>query len=560
MLISAPDFQLDDQIRILALQGDWGLRKTVAPDGGRLVIDDPARAHASCEIFLNRAISSETHVALIPELAIPVGTVPAIVSTLQRLSGSMLFLGGVEGMTREMYESITREFNGNCQPLTDESLGNYINALLIVIRTPSTLIVEMRAKRVPSRWESQAGPPMAIGTGPFTIIQLGAAPLTILPLICSEFVWPEKLWKLLAEEIPIHVQNIDLIPVLQHSNDSDGTHMSPLLHTGYAQGRPTKATRYIFANQALSDTCDGTCYVVVPPTSQQNPAFNHARNEFWRFPGTATHKGFRIPDLTGCIWSARISLPDGGTSALGTSICDGRVTEVLTPASAELRGLVLGLMRSEAVHYRTRLLDHQQSVVRDSVVNSLDRLTPVYVLGALATDAANAVFYELRCGPGVGWDDVSSIIGELVEGAGLLTSGGDLVKLVPADGTNCNMAGRPILFLHSPDVDESLANRFSPSSQFDGAPVPAGVVLLGVLQGPTRMDAKRIGDVLRADRVTSNSESLSGVPEKEDNSSVTARIEDVEFRLLQQLRKNLDLQSLLEARGRLQELLPKVYA
>jgi hypothetical protein len=217
-------------------------------------------------------------------------------------------------------------------------------------------------------------------------------------------------------------------------------------------------------------------------------------------------------------------------------------------------------MRSEAAHYLARLVATTQSLVRDEIKASLDRTKPSYILRDLATGSAKTVFYELRCGPEFGWDQVVPIVAELIEGAGLLTSGGDLVQVTPEGGTNCKMAGRPLLFLHSPDIDEALAKRFSPEVQFDGAPVPAGVLLLGVLQGPSRLDAKRIGDVLRADRVTSNSENLSDFPEKEHNSSVTARVEDVEFRSLQQLRKNVDLESLIEARGRLQELLPKVYA
>jgi hypothetical protein len=557
---SAPDFQVNDPIHIYALQGDWGLHVAASADGGRLVVDDPQRAHSACVAFLNRAITSGADIALIPELAIPVSAVSPILSILQQHAGSMLFLGGIEGLTRQLYESIATAFHGECQPLTEEAAGNYINALLIVIRTPTVFKVELRAKRVPSRWESHDGPPMVTGHGPFTFIQLGTPPLTILPLICSEFVWPQKLWHLVSEEIPSGLQSIDLIPVLQHSDESNAYHMIPMLHTAYTQGSPTQYTRYIFANQALSKTSDGTCYVVVPPTSQQTPAFNHARNELWRFPAATTSKGFRIPDLTGCIWSARIRLPSAGTSALGTTTCEGRVIEVLTPAAAELRGLVLGLMRSEACHYSTRLFTRPQSMVRDTVMSSLDRLAAGYVLENLLTDAANAVFYELRCGPSVGWDNVAPIIAELMEGAGLLSSGGDVVRLTASDGTNCNFAGKPILFLHSPDVDEALANRFSPSNQFNGTPIPVGVLLLSVSQGPTTFDAKRVGDVLRADRITSHSESLSDAPKKDDNSSVSARIEDVEFRTMPQLKKNLDLLTIAAARTRLQELLPKVYA
>ncbi len=546
MLIAAPDFQIGDEVRILALQGDLGLEKVAAPDGGRLVVDNPGRAHEVCKLFLDRMSTSDAHIALIPELAIPIGTIPEIIATMQGLSSSMLFLGGIEGLTRTMYESMENEFGANCQTLSADATDNYINALLIIIRTPSSFVVAVRAKRVPSRWESLHGPPMATGSGPFVIIQLGSKPLTVLPLICSEFVWPQRLWELFSEEIPQEIQNVDLIPVLQHNSDVSATHTGQELHRSYTGGNPTNNTRYIFANQALSHFCDGACYVIVPPTSQHNPAFDHACYELWQLPGTPTYKGFRIPDLTGCIWSAQIMTAHAGASALGTRICAGRVREVLVPSAAELTGLVLGLMRSEAARYVASLVDRPKSSVREEILASLDRTKPGYILGALATGSAKMVFYELRCGSGIGWNKVESVVAELIEGAGLLTSGGDLVQVTHEDGTNCNMAGRPVLFLHSPDVDEALAKRFSPDVQFDGAPVPAGVLLLGVMQGPSSFDAKRIGDVLRADIVTSNSENLSDFPQKEDNSSVTARVEDVEFRSLQQLRKNVDLQSLIE--------------
>jgi len=74
------------------------------------------------------------------------------------------------------------------------------------------------------------------------------------------------------------------------------------------------------------------------------------------------------------------------------------------------------------------------------------------------------------------------------------------------------------------------------------------------------VDAKRIGDVLRADRVTSASDDLADFPKKAEDSSVTIRVDEVEFRLLHDLRGNMQLRTLAAAQARLRELFPKVYA
>jgi hypothetical protein len=72
MLIEAPDFALENELRTLALQGDWGVRNEVGPGGGRFVVDNPARAHQACIDFLAQVAASTAHMALIPELAMAV--------------------------------------------------------------------------------------------------------------------------------------------------------------------------------------------------------------------------------------------------------------------------------------------------------------------------------------------------------------------------------------------------------------------------------------------------------------------------------------------------------
>lgn len=556
-LIDATDFEVSDELRILALQGDCELVKQTAPTGGRYVISNRDSAREACLTFLDRVKTSDVQLAMMPELAIPLDTVADIISAVQELTKSLVFLGGVEGLTREEYESLLEGVEGGeTQPLAENAPGNYVNSLLLIVKTPSLSVVRLRAKRVPSRPEHLDGPPMAKGAGPFSTIRLGNAPVTVVPLVCSEFVWPE-LWTHLDSEVP---GNIDLIPVLQHNDDAGARHTGPQLHQGYTRGGSTTHTRFIFVNQAISESCDGTCYVVAPPTSPPAPTFDHSCRELWTLPGIATYKGFRIPDLTGCIWFARIVTAHAPTSALAAPVCEGGVVEVLMPSAAKLRGLVLGLMRTAEVIVGLQMLSYAPSDVRDIVLKALDRQKATYVLHSLTTDSANTVFYEMQGSGPIGWPSVENVIRELVEGAALLASAGDEAFLMPCEGGNYRLAGRPVLILHAPQVDEGLTQRFLQSGRFEATPIPVAVLLLGVVTGATTVGAKRIGDVLRADRVTSSSDDLADFPKKDEDSSVTIRVDDVEFRSLHELRGNMQSQTLTAARARLQELFPKVYA
>jgi hypothetical protein len=557
-LIEARDFEVSDEMRLLALQGDWDLVERTGPTGGRYVIANHDSAHRACLTFLHRVSTSDVQLAMIPELAIPVDTVVHIISAVQALPKSLVFLGGVEGMTREEYESLLKGVEGGeTQALIENAPGNYVNSFLLIVKTPSLSVVHLRAKRVPSRPERLEGPPMARGAGPFTTIRLGKAPITIVPLLCSEFVWPE-LWTRLDSEVH---GNIDLIPVLQHNDDVDARHTGAQLHHGYTRGGSTADTRFVFVNQAISKSCDGACYVVAPPTTPPAPKFDHSCLELWTLPGIATYKGFRIPDLTGCIWFARIVTADAPTSALATPVCEGGVTEVLNPPAAKLRGLVLGLMRTAEVVIGGRIhVSHAQSDVRDVVLGALNRQHPTCVLHFLTTDSANAVFYEMQGAGSIGWPSVEAIIRELVEAAALLASAGDDAYLMPCEGGNYRLAGRPVLILHAPEVDEGLTQRFLLAGRFEGTPIPVAVLLLGVVTGATTVDAKRIGDVLRADRVTSASDDLADFPKKAEESSVTIRVDEVEFRSLHDLRGNMQSRSLAAAQARLRDLFPKVYA
>lgn len=551
MLIEAPDFQTGNFIQFLSLQGDWNLTNRPGPAGGKYVIEDPERAHSACMTFMARLHASQAEIAMVPELAIPRATVPSIIRAIENMERPVLFLGGVEGQTRDEYESLLTAFDGETQALATSATDNYVNSLLIVLKTPNTCRVFQRAKRVPSKAETD-GPPMARGAGPFIRISLGTKPLIAVPLVCSEFVWPEEMWNCLDAEVP---EDIDLIPVLQQNLDAEAKHTSPILHTAYTRSR-TKHTRFLFVNQAIGSYCDGTCYVIVPPKSPGPPDFDHGRNELWKLPSGATYKGFRIPDLTGCIWAARLAMPGAPQSALNSLICEGEVTEVLSPEGFPLRGLPIGLMRSAAVLLYRKIVSSPLVAAREALRVS----SPGYVLRQLDTNSAKDVFFRMQNGTPLNWVDVLTVVEELVEGASLLASGADETALVPCEEGNYRVTGHPMLILYAPDVDQALAQRFPISASLEGTPKPLGVLLIGVRSGSIAVGAHRIGDVLQADRVSSSSLDLLDSPKRTEDSSVTIRLGDVEFRCLHDLKGNWKLASTTSARERLKSLFPKVYA
>lgn len=558
MLIEAPDFVVDHELRILALQDDSELVSRAGPNGGRYVIQDRNRANQVCIDFLIRLRQSEAQAGIVPELGIPIETVPHVLAAVREFPRSLLFLGGIEGLTRQEYASLLDGTDDReTQPLAATATGDYVNALLMVIKTPTRFLARLRAKRVGSRVENVDGPPMAAGAGPFATLRLGTTPMIIVPLICSEFVWPEQLWTLLTSEVD---GNIDIIPVLQRNNDVHGRYIGPQLHHAYNRDAKTSNARFVLANQALADHCDGTCYVVAPPTTPPSPSFDHAFAELWHLPAPRTYKGFRIPDRTGCIWSARIVSSHAAASALGNRICAGSVEEVLTPSGRALCGLSGGLMRSATETHRRRTLLQPSNEVRKLIAGALDMRGSAYLLRNLTTQSANDVFYRMRCSEWPAWETVEGVVEELIEVGALLAAGGDSVLLTPCEGGNCSLAGRSVAILYAPNVDSALGSRFGPQSIFDVAANPAAVVLIGVVSGTNAVGTCRIGDVLRADRVTSSSPELLDTPSKTDESSVNIRIDDVEFRSTVDVRPNMTQLTVAAASQRLQALFPRVYA
>jgi hypothetical protein len=66
---------------------------------------------------MDRLAASSAQLAMLPELAIPRHTVVPIVQAVRTLPRSLVFLGGVEGQTRQEYESLLVGMNGETQVL-----------------------------------------------------------------------------------------------------------------------------------------------------------------------------------------------------------------------------------------------------------------------------------------------------------------------------------------------------------------------------------------------------------------------------------------------------------
>lgn len=552
------DFHVGQKLKVVALQGDWGVSNHVGAEGGRFLIDDRSRAVRLCTEFLGRVNSVKPDLALVPELAIPRESVPAIVESVKGHDRDIVFIGGIEGLTKSEYEAIGHTY-GSAQSLATFPSSGYVNAMLMIVKTASTLVVRLRAKRVPSRPEN-VGPPLALGAGPFTVLKLGAPSVVIVPLICAEFVWPEGLWKALAEEVD---SNIDVVPVIQRNTDPDAHHTSPELHRAFTEASRVNGARFIFANQAYGKGCDGTSYVIVPPNSPADPSFDHARYELWHLPGVRTYKGFRIPDISGCVWTAEIVRPHTGSSALGNRLCEGAVLEVFAPAVAPISGVAAGLMRTAAIRLGDALVLPVTGAHDSPVLFALEALTqsnPRFVLSGSSTASAQEVLFKTHTSDWPSWKTVEGIVSELVESAALMSAAGDAVCLQPCDGGNCTFDGKPLAVLFAPNVDRAIEAFLSTGIELDGGTLPLGLVLIGVTTGTSVVDARRVGDVSRADRITSRNEDYTGIPTDVTDNAVVMRPDQIEFRTLIELKPNLSAPTSADARVRIESLYSRVYS
>ena len=425
--------------------------------------------------------------------------------------------------------------------------------MIVAVRSSSQLRVYFRAKRYSSGPENAGGPSIVLGNGEFLVLKLGSMPFVIVPLICSEFVWPDLMNRLAAE---IDGLAIDLIPVIQRNKDINRTHLTPVIHLAYQSLR----TRFVLANQALLGSSDGTCFVVTPPTSPKAPAFDHGRQVLW-LPESSTYQGFRIADHTGCFWYAEITHPDGPTDATRVRVCEGRVLGALMSGDTSIAGLSAGLMRSgAATMFEATSGSNWSDTEPKKRYRASFSVGDAYILEGSTRTTANDVFFRMICGAAPSWTSVESIVEELIEAGALLASGGDQVRIVPCPGGNCRVGSRAVAVLFSPVVDAAFEKRFSTNALLDGEPLPVGVILLKVEASSRSPRAKTVGDVLRADRISTPSPELTGGPVRTSDSAVVIGLGNIHFCEVKDLRPSLGEATLKSARDRTQAILPEVFA
>ena len=552
-LIDEPDFPLGHEIRLAALQGDCGLRNHMTPFGGVYLTEQPDRAREACLALVRQAQSEHSHLALIPELVIPKVALDDLISELASSLHQMVLIGGVEGLSQDEYRSLATR-HGSPIDLPSTAAGTYVNAMVVMSRTASGVRVTFRAKRFASGPENAGGPQMVVGDGPFLVLRLGSAPFVVVPLLCSEFVWPALRARLESE---VGGLQIDLVPVLQRNDDPERRYLGPAIHSAYQNNGQM---RFVFVNQGRPAHTDGACYVVVPPTSP-SPGFDLGRNELW-LPDSCTYKGFRVPERLGCFWSAEVVHRSGPMNATRPPICSGRVVAVLQPDNIDLTGLPAGLMRDAAASHSLACdpVSPQTTKPRLAYSRSLGPSEPTFVLGGVSRASANESFFHLICDDRPPWANVESIVNDLVETAGLLACGGDHVQLGSFSGGNCSVSGRPVAVLFAPAVDAALVARFPTSVLLSGEELPGGIVLLQVEASSSSPRARTVGDVLRADRVSSQSEQLSDGPTRIADNAVTIRLGDIHFCEPKDLRPCLQEATEIAARNLAAAWLPGVFA
>jgi hypothetical protein len=183
-----------------------------------------------------------------------------------------------------------------------------------------------------------------------------------------------------------------------------------------------------------------------------------------------------------------------------------------------------------------------------------------YILEGSIRTTADDVFFRMSCGAVPSWKSVESLVEEFVEAGALLASGGDHVRLTPCPGGNCRVGIRAVSVLFSPVVDSALEKRFSTNALFEGDALPSGVILLKVEASSRNPRAKTVGDVLRADRISTPSPELGDGPPRTSDSAVVIGLGNVHFCEVKDLRPSLEEATLTSARERTQALLPEVFA
>lgn len=460
-------FPLAHALRLVALQGDCGVRADMTAAGGRYAVDQPNRAREACLSLIDRARSAEAHLALIPELVIPHQAIPELIDRITSDPTPLVVVGGLEGISPAEYRALVLQHGGE-PDIAQDTPGTYVNGMLMVLRTATEVRVYFRAKRFASGPENAGGPELSRGTGEFLVLRLGSAPFVIVPLVCSEFVWPE-LWARIGAEAPGLA--IDLMPVLQRNQDLERRHLGPVIHTAY---QSNVQTRFVLANQAVPAGSDGTCFIVAPPGTPAAPGFDQGRHELW-LSDAFTYKGFRIPERTGCFWYGEVTHPLGPMNATRPPVCAGRVLAVLSPADQDLSCLPAGLMRSAiADRYLATSDPSWPSTEPKKAYRSSITAGDAYLLQGASRTTASEAFFQMICDTRPTWSTVEPLVADLIHTGALLAAGGDTVRIAPCPGGNCTVSGRSVAVLYAPAVDAALETRFSTDALLSGAALPTG--------------------------------------------------------------------------------------
>jgi predicted amidohydrolase len=254
MVIEEKDYPLRHDLKLVALQGDCNLRVETSASGGEYVVASADNARAACLRLIERARAEDAHLALVPEMVIPEQAIADLIAAVAANPQPLILIGGIEGIAPSEYRALVARYGG-IPDIPENAPGTYVNAMLVVVRTSTDLKVFFRAKRFASGPENAGGPQLVLGASEFLVLKLGPAPFVVVPVICSEFVWPELWDRLAAESAGLQ---IDLVPVLQRNHDIDRRHWGPVIHTAYQRNLQM---RFVLANQGLSEKSDGTCFV-----------------------------------------------------------------------------------------------------------------------------------------------------------------------------------------------------------------------------------------------------------------------------------------------------------
>jgi hypothetical protein len=563
-------FNIPAMPRILCVQPDWGVGLRDASTGERLyrVVDREAAARC-CLALAEKAAGEGAVFVIVPELAVPMEVVAPLVESFRVPGPDVLVVAGIEGTTRAEYQALLENLHLPPAELAD---GNYVNALLLLMRCAGETTLRFRAKRHPSIHERQLGP--CQGTEPYLIAVLGPRQITVVPLICSELVDGNIYAALDQQCLATDIRTADYFFVIQLNDNPEGGYFEDRLRDAFAPRQlslRTNAARFVLANHALGPSSDGRSYVVVPPRAAAPPPFPLNQTVYWETP--QGYAAFRIPDAAGCAWRADVLLPCEAAGPAGQVVCDGMVVTTAngTLHGREAGGLAHGLLRTECRRRELELIERVAGVagaghegrieVLEMMRSAVSARSERFALQGANRSVGTAAMHCMQCDRNVcadrlGWDNVERAAREYVEAAALLAAGGSSVRVYggPPYG-NCMVNGRRVLVILGDDVEQAVSHRFDDVEMIASPNAPLGVVVIAVDTDSTK---RSVRSIVKADLSTGVARGLEGVPERATAADSTLP-PDPHICSLSLLRNAGRGTSLDAAAGALVELLPEVF-